>query len=138
MLRLPEGPNADQPASFTPLQRQFIQGAMAVDTANRILSIGRGQGKSAIMAGLARDGLVGVWAQRRFREIIAAAQTRDQGRGIWDFAANFAAALPLNLKRRLRGIENWICATAASDEGLAEPPAFCARSPGSVRSPARC
>ncbi|WP_424990651.1 terminase TerL endonuclease subunit [Fluviibacterium sp. S390] len=74
---------------------------MAADTANAILSIGRGNGKSAITAGLALGGLIGVWDRQPRREIVAAARTRDQGRIIWDFVAGFAATLPLEIQRRL-------------------------------------
>lgn len=100
-LRIPEGPNAGKPVSLAPFQSQFIAGAMADSTANAILSIGRGNGKSAITAGLALGGLIGVWDRQPRREIIAAARTRDQGRIIWDFVAGFAATLPLELQRRL-------------------------------------
>ena len=100
-LRIPEGPNAGKPISLAPFQRDFITGAMADDTANAILSIGRGNGKSAITAGLALGGLIGIWDRQPRREIIAAARTRDQGRVIWDFVSGFAATLPLELQRRL-------------------------------------
>ena len=100
-LRVPEGPNAGNPVSLAPFQRQFIEGALAADLSNAILSIGRGNGKSAITAGLALGGLVGVWDRQPRREIIAAARTRDQGRIIWDFVAGFASSLPLELQQRL-------------------------------------
>ncbi len=100
-LRVPEGPNAGNPVSLAPFQRQFIEGALADDLSNAILSIGRGNGKSAITAGLALGGLVGVWDRQPRREIIAAARTRDQGRIIWDFVAGFASSLPLELQQRL-------------------------------------
>lgn len=100
-LSVPEGPNAGSSVSLAPFQSQFITGAMAHDTANAVLSIGRGNGKSAITAGLALGGLVGVWDRQPRREIIAAARTRDQGRVIWDFVAGFAASLPLELQRQL-------------------------------------
>lgn len=100
-LKIPEGPNAGKPVSLAPFQAQFIDGAMAPDTASAVLSIGRGNGKSAITAGLALGGLIGIWDRQRRREIVAAARTRDQGRIIWDFVAGFAASLPLELQRRL-------------------------------------
>ncbi|MBL3553861.1 terminase [Rhodovulum sulfidophilum] len=100
-LLIPEGPNAGKPVSLAPFQRQFIEGAMAPETAAAVLSIGRGNGKSAITAGLALGGLVGVWDRQPRREIVAAARTRDQGRIIWDFVSGFAASLPLELQRRL-------------------------------------
>jgi phage terminase large subunit-like protein len=100
ILSIPEGPNAGKPVSLAPFQRQFIEGAMASDTANAILSIGRGNGKSAITAGLALGDLIGIWDRQPRREIVAAARTRDQGRIIWDFVSGFAASLPLELQRR--------------------------------------
>lgn len=100
-LEVPEGPNAGKPVTLAPFQRQFIDGALAPDIAAAILSIGRGNGKSAITAGLALGGLLGIWDDQPRREIIAAARTRDQGRIIWDFVAGFAASLPLELRHRL-------------------------------------
>ncbi|MGJ8586375.1 MAG: terminase TerL endonuclease subunit [Marinosulfonomonas sp.] len=98
-LYIPEGPNAGKPVTLAPFQRQFIEGAMADTTANAILSIGRGNGKSAITAGLALGGLIGVWDRQPRREIIAAARTRDQGRIIWDFVSGFIEGLPLEIRR---------------------------------------
>ncbi|WP_239320918.1 terminase TerL endonuclease subunit [Epibacterium sp. Ofav1-8] len=100
-LAIPEGPNAGTPVILAPFQRQFIEGALAADTVNAILSIGRGNGKSAITAGLALGGLIGIWDRQPRREIIAAARTRDQGRIIWDFVAGFAASLPLEIQKQL-------------------------------------
>ncbi|WP_371742163.1 terminase TerL endonuclease subunit [Pseudoruegeria sp. HB172150] len=100
-LAIPEGPNAGKPVSLAPFQRKFIEGALAADIAAAVLSIGRGNGKSAITAGLGLGGLLGVWDHQPRREIVAAARTRDQGRIIWDFVAGFAASLPLDLQRRL-------------------------------------
>lgn len=100
-LQFPEGPNAGKPVTLAPFQSQFIAGALADTTANAVLSIGRGNGKSAITAGLALGGLIGIWDRQPRREIVAAARTRDQGRIIWDFVAGFAASLPLEYQKRL-------------------------------------
>lgn len=100
-LCIPEGPNAGKPVVLAPFQRQFIEGALAPDIANAVLSIGRGNGKSAITAGLGLGGLLGIWDRQPRREIVAAARTRDQGRVIWDFVAGFAQSLPLEIQRRL-------------------------------------
>ena len=100
-LAIPEGPNAGKPVRLAPFQRQFIEGALAPDTAAAVLSIGRGNGKSAITAGLGLGGLLGIWDDQPRREIIAAARTRDQGRIIWDFVAGFAASLPMELQRQI-------------------------------------
>ena len=100
-LRIPQGPNAGNPVSLAPFQEQFIRGALAPDTSAAILSIARGNGKSALTAGLALGGLLGIWDRQPRREIIAAARTRDQGRIIWDFVSGFAASLPLEYQARL-------------------------------------
>lgn len=100
-LSVPEGPNAGQLVKLAPFQRQFIEGALAPDISAAILSIGRGNGKSAITAGLGLGGLLGIWDTQPRREIIAAARTRDQGRIIWDFVAGFAESLPLEVQKRL-------------------------------------
>ncbi|SMX42533.1 terminase large subunit domain-containing protein [Maliponia aquimaris] len=100
-LCIPEGPNAGQPVTLAPFQRRFIEGALAPDTAAAVLSIGRGNGKSAITAGLGLGGLLGIWDRQPRREIIAAARTRDQGRIIWDFVAGYCQSLPLEVQRHL-------------------------------------
>lgn len=100
-LSIPEGPRAGQAVRLAPFQREFVAGSLASSTAAAILSIGRGNGKSAISAGIALGGLVGVWDRQPRREIVVAARTRDQGRIAWDFAAGFAQTLPLEIQRRL-------------------------------------
>lgn len=100
-LAIPEGPNAGKQVTLAPFQTKFIEGALADDTANAVLSIGRGNGKSAITAGLGLGGLLGIWDRQPRREIIAAARTRDQGRIIWDFVAGFASTLPEEVQRQL-------------------------------------
>ncbi|MEM1149842.1 MAG: terminase large subunit [Pseudomonadota bacterium] len=100
-LRIPEGPNAEKCITLASFQRDYIEGALAKDVTNAVLSIGRGNGKSAITAGLGLGGLLGVWDNQPRREIIAAARTRDQGRIIWDFVAGFAASLPLEIQKNL-------------------------------------
>lgn len=100
-LAIPEGPIAGKPVTLAPFQQRYIEGALADDTANAVLSIGRGNGKSAITAGLALGGLLGIWDTQPRREIIAAARTRDQGRIIWDFVAGFASSLPPDIQGKL-------------------------------------
>ena len=100
-LRVPQGPNNGKLVRLAPFQTRFIQGSLAPEVSASVLSIGRGNGKSAITAGIGLGGLLGVWDDQPQREIIAAARTRDQGRIIYDFVAGFAASLPLEVQRRL-------------------------------------
>jgi phage terminase large subunit-like protein len=100
-LRVPEGPAAGQPVRLAPFQRQFVRGALADGIAAAVLSIGRGNGKSALSAGIALGALLGVLDGQPRREIVVAARTREQGQIAWTFAAGFAQSLPLELQRRL-------------------------------------
>ncbi|MFN6976549.1 MAG: terminase TerL endonuclease subunit [Gemmobacter sp.] len=100
-LRVPEGPRAGELVALAPFQKRFVSGALADDTHAAVLSIGRGNGKSAISAGLALAALVGVIDAQPRREIVIAARTRDQGKIAWDFAAGFARTLPPEIGRRL-------------------------------------
>jgi len=100
-LSIPEGPNAGQLVRLAPFQKQFVSGALADGIAAAVLSIGRGNAKTALSAGIALGGLVGVLDDQPRREILIAARTRDQGRVAWDFVAGFAASLPLDVQRRL-------------------------------------
>lgn len=100
-LEIPQGPKAGQPIVLAPFQKQFVLGAMADGVAAAILSIGRGNGKSALSAGIALGALLGIWDNQRQREVLIAARTREQGKVAWDFVAGFTECLPLEIKRRL-------------------------------------
>lgn len=100
-LQIPEGPKAGQPITLAPFQRQFVQGALADGIAQAVLSIGRGNAKTALSAGIALGALLGVFDPQKRREILIAARTRDQARIAWDFVAGFCASLPLEVQRRL-------------------------------------
>ena len=93
-LRIPEGPKAGKTIKLAPFQRQFIRGALKKRTHVAVLSIGRGNGKSALSAGLALGALLGVWDSQPRRQILIAARTRDQARIAFDFASGFAQTLP--------------------------------------------
>lgn len=101
-LRIPEGPNAGKPVELAPFQRRFVDGALADGIAAAVLSIGRGNGKSALSAGIALAALLGVLDPQPRREVVVAARTRDQGRIAYEFAAGFARSLPLEVQRHLQ------------------------------------
>lgn len=100
-LRIPEGPRAGESLSLAPFQRQFVEGALAPETVNAVLSIGRGNAKTALTAGIALGALVGVLDRQPRREILIAARTRDQGKVAWQFVAGFCDSLPLEVQRLL-------------------------------------
>lgn len=100
-LRIPEGPKAGGLVKLAPFQRQFVTGALDAATQVAVLSIGRGNAKTALSAGVALGALLGEWDRQPRREILLAARTRDQARIAWDFAAGFAASLPEDIQKAL-------------------------------------
>ena len=100
-LQIPEGPKAGSPVVLADFQKQFVNGALADGITAAVLSIGRGNAKTALSAGIALGGLVGVLDNQPRREILIAARTREQGKIAWDFVAGFAASLPLEIQRKL-------------------------------------
>lgn len=100
-LRIPEGPKAGQPLKLAPFQRQFVKGALDPKTSVAVLSIARGNGKTALSAGIALGALVGEWDRQPNREVLIAARTRDQGRIGWQFAASLAQSLPDEVQSQL-------------------------------------
>ncbi|MFP4126846.1 MAG: terminase TerL endonuclease subunit [Alphaproteobacteria bacterium] len=100
-LKVPEGPKAGEPVTLAPFQRQFVEGALDPETSVAVLSIGRGNGKSALSAGLAVGALVGMWDEQPRREVLLAARSRDQARIAWEFAAGFIQTLPVLLQAKI-------------------------------------
>jgi len=100
-LEIPEGPNAGQPIKLAPFQKQFVKGALADDVNVGALSIGRGNAKTALSAGIALGALLGVWDKQPRREIVIAGRTRDQAAIAWSFAAAFSRTLPDEMQRGL-------------------------------------
>lgn len=93
-LSVSEGQRAGRRLKLAPFQKQFIKGALAPKTSAAVLSVGRGNGKSALSAGLALAELVATFEKQPRREILLAARTRDQAQVAWNFAAGLAQSLP--------------------------------------------
>jgi len=93
-LKVPEGPRAGKPIKLAKFQKQFIRGALRKKTAVAVLSVGRGNGKSALTAGIALSDLLGVSDSQPRREIIIAARTRDQAHIVYQYASGLASSLP--------------------------------------------
>lgn len=100
-LRIPEGPLAGQQLRLAPFQKQFVDGALAPQNDTAVLSVGRGNAKSALSSGLALGALLGIWDGQPRRDIIIAARTRDQARVAWQFAEGFSQSLPEEMQKRL-------------------------------------
>ena len=95
-LKIPEGPKAGERVKLAGFQKRFVRGALADGVNVAVLSIGRGNAKTALSAGLALAALEGEIDRQPRREIIIAARTRDQGRIAFDFVVGFMRSLPEN------------------------------------------
>jgi phage terminase large subunit-like protein len=100
-LEVPEGPLAGRRLRLGLFQRRFVEGALAPGIHVATLSVGRGNAKTALSAGLAFGALLGVWDRQPRREIPIAARTRDQARIAWNFVTAFARTLPDDVQRQL-------------------------------------
>ncbi|KAA8616319.1 terminase [Salipiger aestuarii] len=91
---MPQGMKAGTPLKLARFQRDFVVGAL--DPANMVacLSIGRGNAKTALSAGLSLGALMGVWDDQPKREIIFAARNRDQAKIAFEFLTGFVGGLP--------------------------------------------
>ena len=93
-LVVPEGRLAGKRLRLASYQKQFIRGAFAKGVNVACLSIGRGNAKTAISAGIALGHLMGEIEAQPKREIIFAARNRDQARTAFGFLVGFIEGLP--------------------------------------------
>ncbi|WIY26951.1 terminase TerL endonuclease subunit [Parasedimentitalea psychrophila] len=92
-LAIPEGPKAGELIKLAPFQKKFVRGALADGVQAAVLSIGRGNAKTALSAGIALGAVMGKWDTQPRREILIAARTRDQARIAFDFVVGFMRSL---------------------------------------------
>ena len=93
-LTVPEGRAAGKRLKLATYQRDFVTGAFAKDVVIGLLSIGRGNAKTALAAGIGLGHLVGAIAPQPKREIIFAARNRDQAKIAFGFLVGFIEGLP--------------------------------------------
>jgi len=93
-LKIPEGKLAGQPLKLADFQKKFVRGALADGVVVGVLSIGRGNAKTALAAGLSLGALMGVWDNQPRREVIFAARNRDQAKTAFQFLVGFVDGLP--------------------------------------------
>ena len=93
-LKIPEGKLAGQPVKLAEFQKRFVRGSMAPGVMVGVLSIGRGNAKTALASGLALGALMGVWDPQPKREILFAARNRDQAKTAFQFLVGFIEGLP--------------------------------------------
>lgn len=102
-------------------QKDFIRGALAKGVNVGCLSIGRGNAKTALSAGIALGHLMGEIAPQPKREIIFAARNRDQARIAFGFLVGFVEGLPDEEQQQftIRRGSKLEVETAANGGGLA-------------------
>lgn len=93
-LVVPEGRTAGKRLKLAGFQKDFIRGAFAKDVNVACLSIGRGNAKTALSAGLSLGHLMGEIEPQPKREIIFAARNRDQAKTAFGFLVGFIEGLP--------------------------------------------
>lgn len=93
-LLIPEGRMAGQSVKLATYQKEFVRGAFAKGIGVGLLSIGRGNAKTALSAGIALGHLMGEIAPQPKREIIFAARNRDQAKIAFGFVVGFIEGLP--------------------------------------------
>jgi hypothetical protein len=100
-LSVPTGRLSGKPVKLAPYQTQFINGAFADDINVAVLSIGRGNGKSALSGMLGSGELIGAWSDEAEREIIIAARTQEQAKIAWKYAVSFIQTLPEDVQANI-------------------------------------
>lgn len=93
-LKIPEGPKAGQKLRLAEFQKDFVRGALDPENMVAVLSIGRGNAKTALAAGIALGSVMGVWDKQPKREILMAARNRDQAKIAFGFMVGFIEKLP--------------------------------------------
>lgn len=100
-LAVPTGRLAGKPIKLAPYQNRFIDGAFADGVNVGVLSIGRGNGKSAISAMLCVGELIGAWSDAKEREVIIAARTQEQAKIAWNYCVSFIGTLPEETRAKI-------------------------------------
>jgi phage terminase large subunit-like protein len=93
-LKIPEGPHAGKPLRLAGFQKAFVRGALDPAVTVACLSIGRGNAKTALSAGLALASVMGELDKQPRREIIFSARNRDQTKIAFNFLVGYVAGLP--------------------------------------------
>src|SRR5690606_35173505 len=93
-LKIPEGPKAGQKLRLANFQKRFVRGALDPENMVAVLSIGRGNAKTALAAGIALGAVMGEWDSQPKREILLAARNRDQAKIAFGFIVGYVESLP--------------------------------------------
>ena len=101
-LKVPTGKMAGKPIKLAPFQKKFIRGSFADGISVGVLSVARGNGKSALTAGLAAAELFGVFSDQPRREVLLAAAKRDQAEVVWTYALDLIKSMPEEIQADIK------------------------------------
>ncbi|MCO5129393.1 MAG: terminase large subunit [Xanthobacteraceae bacterium] len=93
-LRIPEGPLAGKRLRLAEFQKRFVRGALDPANMVAVLSIGRGNAKTALSSGISLMSLMGVIDKQPKRDILFAARNRDQAKVAFNYLVGFVEGLP--------------------------------------------
>lgn len=93
-LKVPEGRLAGRRLRLAEFQQAFIRGALDPANMVAVLSIARGNSKTATAAGIALGSTMGVWDPQPKRDTVLAARNRDQAKTAFGFIVGFIEGLP--------------------------------------------
>ncbi len=96
-LRIPKGTGARNYVKLRPWQQQIIKGALAPGVRQGLVSLPRGNGKSALAAMLAVYGLFG--DNEESAQILTVASDERQARHVWNMARRMIELNPLLSER---------------------------------------
>ena len=101
-LTIPTGPKAGKPMKLAPYQKRFIRGAFDPDIRVAVLSVARGNAKSATTGAIAAAELFGLFDDQPRREILLAAGKRDQAEIVWTYALDLIKAMGDDVQKRIK------------------------------------
>ncbi len=93
-LLVPTGGMAGQPLRLYQAQRDWITGTFQPGIDVGIFCIGRGNGKTTLVAAIGHAALVGVINDQPRREVVIVARTLEQGRTCYDYLCALIQGLP--------------------------------------------
>ena len=116
-LTIPEGRLAGKKLKLADFQKQFIRGALADGVMIGCLSVGRGNAKTALSAGLALGHLMGKFDCQPKREIIIAARNKEQAATAFGFLVGFIEGLPDAEREQFKIRKGWKFEIETADNG---------------------
>ncbi|RNC94021.1 MAG: terminase [Oricola sp.] len=99
---MPTGPKAGEALKLAPYMRKFIKGALAKDVTIGVLSVARGNAKSAMAAAVAVAELFGVIKDQPRREVLLAASKRDQAEVVWTYCLDLIRSMSDDVQARIK------------------------------------